>query len=1146
MSDWDAGTQGYLLGTTVAHEFGHEMGLQHERSQPTAGGPITEYYTGVVGGTRPIMGDATSGGYTSRGIWYKTNAIQTQQLSPDPVQDEVAIITSVLGNRPDGQTTASPGTLTLFQDGEFTPTSGVIEKINDTDPYVFTPTTSRVTFTVSNAGDVGMLIPTVTIIRKSDGAAIPADFTSNGGSCTVSCSTLVPNTAYELVVGNDSSYGSLGQYSISGSQQQFAVYDSDDRFVNIGGFDGNNNITISVVASSPTNQFDPGQLLITDSVNGGTTQSNSFSMSGMNLIYITLGGGNDPVTINPTAALNGQSFHPGVQFDGGGGSNALILSKGSAASADFSVNSSVEISFATTDVVFHNVQAIDLVGNSSTTNYYINDWEDVCPLTLIGGTGIDNFYIEPQVTNSLGSEIEADGGGGTGANTLTWDSSTVTQAKTFNVFDGEITSQVNLPAGEGGSGGGGQRDVDFSGITTLVVNGTALADAMTVYSLASTTTLMFHSGDGNDEVTLGDSSDNLDLSYVAGSVYFYGDGGTNYGYLDDASSTTAHQYVGDHTHVGTTVGGNLYNVNDSVQYLTIDGGDTNGSLYTIYEGQPGVTLILNGGAGNDSFNFDNATTWNSYMYGNGGFNTLTVDDRSGASAPFRTTIDDHSVSHYYGTASSFTGYTIYYSNIGSATYYGAPTTNLLNVLSTSSDIASGYQWTAVMNTGNDTINVYPHNTVTGAATILSALGIIGGGGTDTINIDDSADPTAVSYDFYNPFGSGQFNLTGSGLGLGAAGMQTINMMGGAGNDYYRIDTFETGGALNIYGNGGNDTLDITPSSANAMANLTSPPTIDFVGGAGSDTMRFYNDNGTTALSYIQNSNYFEAYNSSATWIALMYNSQVETIYASGSTQADTIVVDSMAAGSTFQVTGGAGLDNVSISAGPVEFPTSQDFNTLSIGAGATAKMTGSRTGLLVRSTFSVNGRLDLNSSDLAVDYTGASPIGAWNGTNYTGMTGLIRSGRNGGGWNGSTGIVTSGSNANTTLGINEASASLHLSGAQTAAWHGYTVDATTALIRYTYAGDENLDGVINGDDYFNIDSGFHAHSTGYANGDLNYDGRIDADDYFLIDSDYGHAKVAMGLVVEAAPAGAELPRVKIGQVDSEDEADDVWDDFKAI
>ena len=119
---------------------------------------------------------------------------------------------------------------------------------------------------------------------------------------------------------------------------------------------------------------------------------------------------------------------------------------------------------------------------------------------------------------------------------------------------------------------------------------------------------------------------------------------------------------------------------------------------------------------------------------------------------------------------------------------------------------------------------------------------------------------------------------------------------------------------------------------------------------------------------------------------------------------------------------------------------------------------------------------------------------------------MIQTGRNGGAWNGN-GINTSmsaaaGANPLTTLGVAEASDVFGISGSQTALWNGQTVDATTVLVKYTYLGDANLDGIINGDDYFAIDAGYASQSTGYVHGDFDYNGRIDADDYFAIDSRY--------------------------------------------
>ncbi len=68
-----------------------------------------------------------------------------------------------------------------------------------------------------------------------------------------------------------------------------------------------------------------------------------------------------------------------------------------------------------------------------------------------------------------------------------------------------------------------------------------------------------------------------------------------------------------------------------------------------------------------------------------------------------------------------------------------------------------------------------------------------------------------------------------------------------------------------------------------------------------------------------------------------------------------------------------------------------------------------------------------------------------------------------------------------------------------------TVAKNDTLVKFTYFGDTDLDGVITAGDYANIDLAF-AHQqtlgpqTGWANGDFDYDGSITAADYSLMDS----------------------------------------------
>ncbi len=152
------------------------------------------------------------------------------------------------------------------------------------------------------------------------------------------------------------------------------------------------------------------------------------------------------------------------------------------------------------------------------------------------------------------------------------------------------------------------------------------------------------------------------------------------------------------------------------------------------------------------------------------------------------------------------------------------------------------------------------------------------------------------------------------------------------------------------------------------------------------------------------------------------------------------------------------------------------------------------------------GTLDIKDNDLIVK---SGNLGTWNGTAYTGLQGILQRSLHDGAWD-LPGIITSLADDDgpyTAIGIAKASDVFGISSSGTASWiqgAGLTVGVTGSdiLLKYTYTGDCNLDGEINGDDYFQIDS--HVNLSGsafdYFNGDLNLDGLINGDDYFFIDS----------------------------------------------
>jgi autotransporter-associated beta strand protein len=157
-------------------------------------------------------------------------------------------------------------------------------------------------------------------------------------------------------------------------------------------------------------------------------------------------------------------------------------------------------------------------------------------------------------------------------------------------------------------------------------------------------------------------------------------------------------------------------------------------------------------------------------------------------------------------------------------------------------------------------------------------------------------------------------------------------------------------------------------------------------------------------------------------------------------------------------------------------------------------------------SLSVTGQLDLsnNALDLAA---GNNSLGA--------ITTAVASGYNNGKWNGPGGIISSTAAADTThltaLGVilndNGSGTPLYgLAGTLGSAFEGVTPVDGDILVKYTYYGDTNLDGKVDGSDYARVDAAYLADKTnpsaltGWYNGDFNYDGTVNGSDYTLLDN----------------------------------------------
>ncbi len=246
-------------------------------------------------------------------------------------------------------------------------------------------------------------------------------------------------------------------------------------------------------------------------------------------------------------------------------------------------------------------------------------------------------------------------------------------------------------------------------------------------------------------------------------------------------------------------------------------------------------------------------------------------------------------------------------------------------------------------------------------------------------------------------------------------------------------------------------------------------------------------------------------------------------------QAGTFNVSS---GATLKINGTLGLTSLTsngattLAANTAAGILSRTFSAISIGsAGAVTVVAANQTAgpvvnpnrtVLVTPALTVatTGTLNLNNNDMIVQGVGAAGL--------TNVSGEIAHGRNtgaGGVWTG-TGITSS--SAATTSNNTSVAVELNNDGNGNtlfSSFDGQTVTNTDVLVKYTFNGDANLDGVVNGSDYTLIDNSFNTGAPAtWRNGDFNYDGVVNGDDYMLIDNSFNMEGSTSFATVPVAPA----------------------------
>jgi hypothetical protein len=366
----------------------------------------------------------------------------------------------------------------------------------------------------------------------------------------------------------------------------------------------------------------------------------------------------------------------------------------------------------------------------------------------------------------------------------------------------------------------------------------------------------------------------------------------------------------------------------------------------------------------------------------------------------------------------------------------------------------------------------------------SALGY-GSDGTNTA-ITNSA---AFAINLYSPYAAQTFVTTGGSTVPGAGNSSNSFLTSGFSPQPQSPSTAATGDLIQVNLNYQGSTLTVIETDLATSQTLTASYSVDLAqalgGQAGGSAQAYLGFTGSTG--------------------ANVSTQTVSNITFSSDEGYSNAIVSRAGSHSTIEMTSLTGQANVQV--GTLTLAANSSIAITNVNAGSNAHGVLTVAGLSLSGTTSAwTSKLDLNNNSLVVQ-NGSLPV----------LTNEIAQAYSSGTWQGAAGISSSAAAADsqhlTALGVilNTVDGSTPLYGANASmgTFSGTSPAAADVLIKYTYYGDANLDGKVDGSDYSLIDSGFIAQQTGWFHGDFNYDGIVNGSDYTLIDNAFNTQGAAL-------------------------------------
>jgi hypothetical protein len=156
------------------------------------------------------------------------------------------------------------------------------------------------------------------------------------------------------------------------------------------------------------------------------------------------------------------------------------------------------------------------------------------------------------------------------------------------------------------------------------------------------------------------------------------------------------------------------------------------------------------------------------------------------------------------------------------------------------------------------------------------------------------------------------------------------------------------------------------------------------------------------------------------------------------------------------------------------------------------------------------GKIDLADNNMIVDYDGSSPIASLRTTIGTGYAG--------GSWSGN-GITSSSAAAAASSPHRTALGYAEQTELGIGSFAGQSLDSTSIVIRYTLAGDSDLNTMVDLTDFTFLAANFNGTAKDWFQGDYNYDGNVDLTDFTLLASNFNQTLTAGS----AGSLGATVP-----------------------